>query len=171
MTEPIPVYGQGFFSVSPGLITYVIVFDYYDPDGYYRSLIESGGVRNEERMLARNMQRLMDEERVVMNGEEARTVVTDARIELRGAPDRASITFVSFIKYKPRRGINVYENVYEATTAEYDYTVYWIPGPCVELLEIDTPGRLEFRSGIAVISVKQGTHVPGYESVSFKLKC
>ncbi|MEB3861422.1 MAG: hypothetical protein GSR84_04290 [Desulfurococcales archaeon] len=171
MQEPTPVYGQGFFIVDPGSIAYIIVFDYHDPDGYYMGLAESGRVEDEERVLADNMQALMDEERVIINGEDVRPHVLWAKIEVRGTVDRASITFFTLMRYKPRLGVNVYENIYEETVAEYDYTVYWIPGKCTSITGVDSPGYVELQDGLAVVRVLKGTRIPGYESVSFTHTC
>ncbi|MCE4602989.1 MAG: hypothetical protein F7C08_03310 [Desulfurococcales archaeon] len=171
MQEPIPVYGQGFFIVDPGSIAYIIVFDYYDPDRYYVGLARSGRVEDEERVLAENMQSLMDEERVIINGEDIRPQVLWAKVEIRGSPKRPSITFFTLMKYKPRPGANVYENIYDETSAEYDYTVYWIPGRCTRITSIDSPGYVEIQEHLAIVRVPQGTRIPGYESVSFTHTC
>ncbi|MEB3774419.1 MAG: hypothetical protein GSR86_05785 [Desulfurococcales archaeon] len=171
MGEPVPVYGQGFFVVSRGVITYIIVFDYLDEELYYQRLIEEGLVRGEEERLARNMQEIMDEERVIVNGEDVRVEVLDARVEVRGDPRRPSVTFMSIIPYRPRPGVNVYENLYEEDEASYDYTVYWIAGPCIEITGIESPGIVEHGRWVTRIFVRRGTRVTGYESVSFKIQC
>ncbi len=166
-----PIYGEGFFHVSlSGVIWYTIVFDYWDPGGEYWELLRVGGVRVEDECerLRFEMQKLMDEERIVVNGADVRARVLAAFIDVRGVRRRSSTTFIVQIPFTPRPGINVYENFYGEAVAEYDYTVYWVL-ECGEIVGIESPGSIEIRGPIAVIRVRKGVRVPGYESVSFKI--
>ncbi len=165
-----PVYGQGFFHASlEGRIWYTIVFDYIDEEREYARLLARGGraVREEEERLRSNMQKLMDEEEVVINGERVRAVVERAFIELRGSPVRASVTFITRMDYKPLPGRNVYEDFYEETRAEYDYTVTWAFPPCVRVLRVESPGDVDVEGSMVRIRVRRGTRIPGYESIVF----
>ena len=168
-----PVYGQGFFHLdaSRGLY-YTIIFDYYDPKMEYYRLLKAGqdSLRAEEENLKRNMQSFMDEERIVINGEDVKATVTRAFIEVRGDRRRPTIVFHVVIPFKPRAGVNVYENFYEPTVAEYDYRVYWILPPGSGFREIVSPGRVTIEGNIAVIHVSKGTKIDGYESVVFELR-
>jgi len=167
----VPVYGEGFFHVSlSGVIWYTIVFDYWDPVGEYWRLLREGGVRVEDECerLKFEMQRLMDEERVVVNGVDVRVRVLGAFIDVRGVRRRSSTIFLIQIPFTPKPGVNVYENFYGETVAEYDYTVYWAL-ECGEILKVESPGLIDIRDSIAVIRVKKGTMIPGYESVSFNI--
>jgi len=171
--EIIPVYGEGFFHVTWGTIYYTIVFDYVEETGgFWRRMRDPRERRREEEAAARNMQSLMDEERVIVNGLETRTIVDYARLEFRGDRYRHSIVFHCRIPYKPIDGVNVYENYYEADRAPYDYTVYWVAPPGGRIVSVEGAGRVEYRAGgrIAVISVRRGDRVPGYESVEFQVR-
>jgi len=167
----IPVYGEGFFHVSlSGVIWYTIVFDYEDPDREYWALLRAGGTKlyDECERLRFEMQRLVDEERIVINGVDVKARVINASVEVRGDPSRSTATFFIVIPFTPRVGVNVYENFYEETVAEYDYTVYWIL-ECGEIVGVESPGSVDIGGGFAVIRVKKGTRIPGYESVSFNI--
>ncbi|MCE4599032.1 MAG: hypothetical protein F7C81_02410 [Desulfurococcales archaeon] len=167
----IPVYGQGFFIVTHGLIHYIIVFDYIDEEGEYASLSSKPDLlAKEEDTLRRNMQELMDEERVIINGLDVRPRVENASIEIRENKGRVSVTFYTTIPYRPRIGRNIYENFYEPTQAEYPYTVYWIAQPCIRIEAIESPGEVTLKSNIAIIKVNRGTKIDGYESVVFTLE-
>jgi len=166
-----PIYGEGFFHVSlSGTIWYTIVFDYWDPGGEYWELLRVGGVRVEDECerLRFEMQRLMDEERIVVNGVDVKARVLAAFIDVRGVRRRSSATFIVQIPFTPRPGVNVYENFYGEATADYDYTVYWVL-ECGEITGIESPGLVDIRGSTAVIRVKRGLRVPGYESVSFNI--
>lgn len=167
-----PIYGQGFFQVDPsGHILYLVIFDYRDEEEEYFKLVKEGGrgLELEEDRLRRRMQELMDEEEVLINGERARVEVLYAAIDVRGSPRISSAAFLSLIPFNPRRGSNVYENIYDPTTAEYDYTVYWSIR-CGEIVRVESPGHVEVKGGRATIRVAKGTSIPGYESVVFRFK-
>ena len=64
-----PVHAQGFFYVGYRYIAYYIVFDYVDPLGYYDAVLRDEKLYEEETAsLAHNMQHLVDNEEVVVNG-------------------------------------------------------------------------------------------------------
>lgn len=166
-----PLYGEGFFHVSlSGVIWYTIIFDYHDPREEYWGLLKRGGdvLEDECERLRFEMQKLMDEERVVVNGVDVKVRVIRASIEVRGSPRRSSTIFITMIPFEPRVGVNVYENFYGETVAEYDYTVYWVL-ECGEIQRIESPGDIDVRGSTAVIRVKKGTKIPGYESVVFNI--
>lgn len=162
-----PVYGEGFFLVSrSGVIWYIIVFEYERDVEYALIAGDAAAKRSEEERLRLEMQKLMDEERVLVNSLESRCEVLRASIAV--SDYRSYVTFLTRIPYEPKRGVNVYENFYEPTVAGYDYTVYWLVEDG-EVEKIESPGEVEILGGLAVISVKRGTEMDGYESVVFRL--
>ena len=94
------------------------------------------------------MQKLMDEEKIVINGERVRAIVERAYIEVRGEPKRPSVVFITRINYKPEKGRNVYEDFYEPTVAEYDYTVTWVAPRCVKFLGYEGPGKFKIEDTV-----------------------
>lgn len=170
--EPKPVYGEGFFHISPGVIYYTIVFDYVASREYSESLRDPRRRREEEEYARRRMQELMDEERIVINGRDVRAVVDYAGLFFRGGLERHSMVFHIYMEYDPiPDGLNVYENFYPASRAPYPYTVYWVAPPGGEIVEVEGPGRWRRLAGgrIAVITVRRGEWSDGYESVAFRL--
>lgn len=168
----IPLYGQGFFHLAlDGTIWYTIIFDYLDREKTYYKLVRRGGpaLESELSTLRSNMQKLMDEERVVINGVQVKPVVERAFIEVRSDPARPSVVFITRMNFKPLRGRNVYEDFYEATMAEYDYTVTWVAPPCVKFEQYEGPGEYSIYGSILRLSVGAGTKIKGYESLVFDM--
>jgi hypothetical protein len=169
--DVVPVYGQGFFHVAQGVIYYTIVYDYLEVDPSIReTLLSYKRRREEERYIVKRLQELMDEERTLINGREVRPVVDAARIELRTKKTHSATIHVR-MEYEPIGGKNAYENFYSPTRAPYDYIVYWIAPPGGKILSVDTQGRVEYEADgrIAVISVRRGERLSGYEAVVFQL--
>ena len=167
-----PVYGEGFFHVAWGVIYYTIIYDYRELDEKAARTVNDPRLRaEEERYIARTMQELMDEERIVVNGADTRCIVDLARLERR-APRYHSAVIHARIPFQPVRGNNVYENFYGEEEAPYPYTVYWIAPPGGKIVSVDSPGDVEFeaRERIAIIRVRKGTRLPGYEAVVFRLE-
>ena len=166
-----PLYGQGFFHVCWGVIWYTIVFDYEDTEGEYWGILRSGDPRAEAEELRARMQGFLDEERMLINGEEVRAVVDYVYIDVRGERERSTAVFQVRIPYRPRRGRNVYEDYYEPERAEYPYTVTWILPPCGRILSYEMPGRATLGGGgrILEVRVSAGEAPPGYESLVFDL--
>ncbi|MCE4621856.1 MAG: hypothetical protein F7B19_00890 [Desulfurococcales archaeon] len=168
----IPVYGEGFFHITWGLIYYTIVFDYIDQGGdYYEYVRDPHARRREERESQRLMQEAIDSERTIINGVKVRPIVDHVQIHFRGGRRRHSLTFHIRIPYDPLDGVNVYENYYEPSRAEYSYIVYWIAPPNGRIRMVDSPGKVVFRANnrIAVIRVRKGTRISGYEAVEFEI--
>jgi hypothetical protein len=88
--EVVPVYAQGFYVVSPGVVNMVIIFDYMDRGQHYAKLLRRGGeeLEREVSTVWENMQRFMDEEIVRINGQRVRPLIHDVYIALRGSPTR-----------------------------------------------------------------------------------
>ncbi len=166
-----PLYGQGFFHVCRGVIWYTIVFDYEDREALYWRLLRSGDYGGEVETLRANMQGFLDEERMLINGEEVRAVVDGVYIDVRGEKSRSTAVFEVRIPYKPRRGRNVYEDYYEPEVAEYPYTVTWILPPGSRILDYEMPGRVRLSSDSRILEVRveRGSRIPGYESLVFEL--
>ncbi len=167
-----PVYGQGFFDITRDLIYYTIVFDYYDPSGAYARIIRDPRARrSEENYIRDKMQEFVDQEKIIINGERVSTRVASARLELRGNPHVHSAVIHLLMEYKSMPGTNVYEDFYEPERAEYDYTVYWQAPPGGVILHVETPGKVYYEDNrrIAVIHVRKGTRLDGYEAVMFRL--
>lgn len=168
----IPIYGQGFFTVTnDGLFTQVIIFDYYDPEHYYLSILENEDKYEEEiQKLADNMQEFLNEEEILINGIQAQPIVTAVNLEHRGEPENPVITFIINFKGMLKYGINVFENHYEAETLDYDYTVYWIFSPNMRIIKVEPEYSADLLSrNILIMSGHKGERVNGFERIIFRM--
>ncbi len=173
MADVVPVHAQGFFTVSRrGEVYEILVFDYYDPDEYYARLIHRPlDYEREMARLAANMQEELDRERVIVNGRTVRPRVQVVGLEHRGSPDSPYLTFIIYFKAPLRRGLNVYENIYEESVAEYDYEVYWMFPPRARVVEVEMETEYEVlgRGNILLLWARRGDRVGGSEKIVFEL--
>jgi len=172
--EVTPVYGQGLFFVGLGYIAYYLIFDYYDPLGYYDTILRNEQLFNEEiSKLWANMQSFLDEEEVIVNGVRVRPRIVMIDLGFRGSKKRPFIVFTIRFRAPIRIGKNVYENRYSSEVAEYDYVAYWIFPPGTKVLEVDMgKGDEEWDvvgKNIVAIYGKKGKRTGGYEKIVFEI--
>ncbi|CCC82416.1 hypothetical protein [Thermoproteus tenax] len=161
-----PIYARAFFNMdSTGLVTQFMVFYYSDPKAYYAGL--SREELEEELETAReNMQAFLDEEVIKINGERVRARVVRVDLGLMTI-NLAHMTFLIDFKGNLKRGLNVYEDIYEEEVAEYPYEFLWrFPG---RIVRATVAGRLTVEGGVLHVKVPAGTKVGGSERVEFLL--
>lgn len=169
----VPVYAQGFYVVSPGVVNMVIIFDYLDRGQYYHKLLRRGGeeLSREISTVWENMQKFMDEEVVRINGERVRPTISDVYIGLRGSPTRPYIVFIGSFPAPLRSGENIYENFYDEEVAEYDYEAVWIFPKNAEVFEWRFGGAVETpEPNILRVAVAKGVEVGGWEYIKFRIR-
>jgi len=173
MNEPFPVFANGFFTVQEnGVFNEIILFEYYDPGGYYASLLSDQNRLDEElETLSRNMQFYLDLEKVLINGVESSPTVLNVNIGFRGDPRRPYILFIITFKGRLARGLNTYENYYDEEVAEYDYEVVWLFPAKARVVEADlgVPYKVEAGGRVLRFNVKRGTRVRGFEKILFEI--
>ncbi|MGC8573674.1 MAG: hypothetical protein C0172_01825 [Caldisphaera sp.] len=166
----IPIYGIGTINVTKNYISYVITFDYFDENKEYYNLVrKETQKKNEEEKLKTEMQKQINGEKTIINGNYVFPVVKYAKIGFK----IPKISYVNFYIEMPINliiGKNTYENIYEETTAKYDYIVTWILPKCGKFVKIDSPGNYEFENNYAFLLVSKGTKISGYESLVFEIK-
>ncbi len=167
-----PVHAEGTFTVAPGVIMYYLLFEYYDPLGYYDAVLRDRRLLEQEvAKLHYNMQGFLDEEEVVVNGKRVRPRVVLVDIAFRGRKASPVIIFGIRVPAPIRPGRNVYENRYEPEKAEYDYVVYWMFPPGTRIVEVDMGGE-EWEvteTGVLAIYGRRGRRVSGYEKIVFEM--
>ncbi|MEM2009486.1 MAG: hypothetical protein QXW45_06255 [Thermosphaera sp.] len=173
MSEPVPVYANGFFIVQEdGIFNEIILYEYYDPSQYYASIVENDERLEEEiELLTRNMQFYLDLEKVMVNGVESPPVVLNVSIGFRGSSTRPYVTFLISFKGKLVRGFNTYENYYDKEVAEYDYEVVWLFPVRARVIEADLgfPYLVEGGGRVLRFGVRKGSQIRGYEKIVFEL--
>jgi len=172
--EPIPIYAQGFFYVHrSGLVDHIVIYDYWDPERYYESVLNDPEKYEEEvETLMENMQYFMDREKVLINGKEAPVHVTGVEIGLRGRPELPYIVFLMEFRGELRKGLNIYENYYEEEEVDYGYIVYWFfpENTRVVKAELGVPYYVEADGRVLFFRVKPQTRVGGREAIYFRIE-
>ncbi len=167
----VPVYAQGFFIMSRlGRVTQIVVFDYYDPEKYYLSLLRKGSLEEELSRIEENMQYFLDEERVYINGVRVYPKVISTTLGFRGDVTRPYITFIIEFGGPVRVGLNKYEDYYEEEVVEYDYEFTWFfpEGWKVRGAELAVPYEI-IEDRVLVARVRKGTKVGPYEAILFEV--
>ncbi|AEM38590.1 hypothetical protein Pyrfu_0721 [Pyrolobus fumarii 1A] len=167
-----PVHAEGVFTVGYRVITYYLLFEYYDPLGYYDAVLRNRRLLEEEvAKLHYNMQSFIDQEEVIVNGKRVRPKVVLVDITFRGRKTSPLIVFGVRFAAPLKPGVNVYENRYESETVEYDYVAYWMFPPGTKILEVDMDGE-EWEiteTGVLAIYGRRGKRIGGYEKIVFEL--
>lgn len=167
-----PLSATGIFSVSKNLDVYqTIIFDYFDDEREYFSLIDDLEAYEEElERLAATMQRFLDAEEVVINDARVQPKVIGVNIGFRETPEEVTITYFIYFKGTPREGLNYYENIYEEEVAEYPIAAYWYFHPTAKIIDVEASGEIEIvGDNILAMHIAQGDAVNGYEKITFRL--
>lgn len=168
-----PIHAQSFFTVPlAGPIIQVMSFDYYDPKGYYVKLLHKpASYRSEMLRLIGNMQEVLNDETIILNGQITKPKVFTASLDHRGIKDIATITFFIELPCRLREGINIYENLYEPGEVEYDYEVYWVFPPKSRVIKVEASGKYEVLKGrLLIMWARKGDKYGGKEIIRFLLK-
>lgn len=167
-----PVHAHGFIIVSiDGLFNQLLCFDYYDPSRYYASILKDRGKYEDEMdRLIDSMQYWLDKETVKVNNIVCNPKVITASLDFRGSENFPCITF--FIQYKARivPGLNVYECIYDDEEVDYDYEVYWIFPPDVEIVDVETSTEKDIvTNNLLILWARCGDRTGGYEKILFRI--
>ncbi len=166
-----PIHAQGFFYVGRD-ISYYIVFDYIDPEGYYKRVVSDRNLYHREiARLYSGMKDALREEEVLINGIRVEPVIRLIDIGFRGLPNRVFIVYGISLDVELKSGVNKYINKYAVETIEYNYEVYWIFPPNSKIINVDM-GSYKWeilKTNILAIYGKRGDKTPGYEEITFEL--
>ncbi|HDD66924.1 MAG TPA: hypothetical protein ENG52_04815 [Nitrososphaeria archaeon] len=168
-----PLHGHAFFTINySGAFSQILVFDYYDPDRFYYSLLhDDEEYRSTMEELLASMNQLLSQEEIRVNGEKTEAEALTVNLDFRGEAEKPAITFyIEFDgKLKPG-GENAYECSYEPGVAEYDYEVYWILPNGSRITSVETSTEYEIYGGrFLVMWARRGDRYSGYEKIVFIL--
>ena len=167
-----PVHAHAFFTLDlSGAFNQILCFDYHDPDAYYYRLLEDEeGYREELERLLTSMNDLLSSEEIRVNGVRVEAEALMINLDFRGEAERPAITFYIEFRGGLKPGENVYECVYEAGTAEYDYEVYWLLPEGSKILKVETSTSYEiYDERFLVMWARLGDSYDGYEKIVFKI--
>ncbi|MEM0457990.1 MAG: hypothetical protein QXD76_02960 [Sulfolobales archaeon] len=163
-----PIYGMAFFNIAPRSLDYYMIFEYEDPLEYYREIVSDEKLYQSEIMrLAENMQDLLDQEVVRFNREIIRPEVRFVDIGFKERYKKPYILFRVSCDIRVVSGRNEYENIYESTTAPYDYASYWSLPRGAKVAEVVMDGLWEVEEENIVVYVSRGERIKGYEKIVF----
>lgn len=173
MSELKPIYGLGLFLVrETGLIEQFIEFSYIDPEESYVKIVEDKALLKEEKIqLARNMQKFLDQEEVLINNKRAYPRVIDVEIGFREDYKHPYIVFFIVFTGSFRHGLNIYEDRYEPELVEYNYRVYWVFPLKARVVSADlgVSYTLLNNGRILTFSMSKGSEIRGYERIEFEI--
>lgn len=160
----IPIYARGFFSMNNlGETSQLTVFYYYDKDMYYYSL-DREERKEEIKRISKNMQYFLNKEKILINGERVKAKVRFYRLGFL-SKNYPFIEFLITFKGSLKKGINVYEDIYEEEVTEYPYEALWIlPG---KIVEAEINGKIKVKENMLFLKVKRGIKVGGHEKIVF----
>jgi len=168
-----PLHGHAFFTINySGAFSQILVFDYYDPDKFYYSLLhDDEKYRSTMEELLASMNQLLSQEEIRVNGERAEAEALTVNLDFRGEAEKPAITFYIEFDGKLKPGEeNVYECSYEPGVAEYDYEVYWILPDGSRVISVKTSTEYEIYGGrFLVMWARRGDRYDGYEKIVFTL--
>ncbi len=167
-----PLHAHEFMLVSSdGVFNQILNFDYHDPFGFYRSLLkDEEQYYMEMSRLIWNMQSLLDEEEVKVNGKKCRPEVLTVTLDFRGSENLPCITFFVQFKADLKVGMNVYECFYNEEVAEYDYEAYWVFPPGFKVVDVDVKTEKDLvTENVLVLWARVGDSVGCYEKVAFNI--
>ncbi len=168
----VPVHADSFFSVSStGEIHERLCFEYVDPEGYYRHVLNDEPLfAAEVERLADNMQYFLDRERVEINGVRVRSVVRYCDIFLKGDTDVVGVVYLIDFSGKMAPGHNRIETWLEREDAPYDFEIIWRFPVGTKVVGVTTELEYEVYGGdLMVLWAFEGDHVGGYEQLEFVL--
>lgn len=172
MDEVVPTSASCYFSVSrTGEFHQFLIYDYYDPKGYYAKLLNKPRrCREELRKLCASMQYFLDQEEVRVNGARVHPKVVTAYLSHRGFIDSPYVAWIVTFKGRLKRGLNVFENTTEREVAEYDFEILWqFPDRSrIVKVEISTESQVIAKRALYVWA-RRGDVVGGYERIEFVL--
>jgi hypothetical protein len=166
-----PIHADSFFSVSrTGEIHERLSYEYSDPEGFYRRVVNDDDLLREEiEKTASNMQYYLDKERVEINGQRVRSQVEYADIFLKGKSEVVSVLFLIDFSGKFNNNVNKIETWLEEEEAPYDFEIIWRFPVGTKVVEIDTLLDYEVYDDIVTLWAFSGQEVGGYERMEFKL--
>ncbi len=166
-----PIHAESFFSVAlSGEIHERLCFEYVDEGGYYGRVLSNDELLQEEILkLSTNMQLFLDEERVEINGERVRSIVSYTDIFLKGESNVVAIVYLIDFAGRFADSRNEIETWVEEEMAPYDFEIIWRFPVGTSILEVETKLEHEVYGDIITLWSFEGEEVGGYEKMVFEM--
>ncbi|MFX1243578.1 MAG: hypothetical protein ACFE8F_01370 [Promethearchaeota archaeon] len=166
-----PLFGSAVFTVSRECeIHQVLIYDYADPEGVYKALVEDETeFRKEIKRLRQNMNAFLAAEKVYINDQRVTQEILHVDIGFRGSADIPYFQWVIHFQGFSRTGINSLKSVVEEERAEYDLEVLYLFPVGTDIIEVKTPMEYDIQRSLLLVWAREGDKVGGYEEVCFRL--
>ncbi len=166
-----PIFASSIFSISSDLEVYqVINYDYSDPDGVYKRILEDEeAFQFELDKIYSNMVEFLDAERVYINEKRVKQKIIHVDIGLRGSPETPYFQWVIHFQGIPRKDENSLASDVQEEQAEYAIEVLYLFPERTKILDVETPMEYEIRGSLLFVWAQEGDVVGGHEIVRFHL--
>ncbi len=166
-----PIYASSFFSVSvSGEIHERLVYEYYDPAGYYQKVLADSSLFEEEvNKFWDNMQYFLDRERVEINGQRVRSEVKFVDIISKGDSGVVAVVFIIDFSGRFIPGHNKIETWLDEEEAPYDFDIVWRFPIGTKIIDIETLLDYDVNDDIVTLWATRDQFVGGYERMVFDI--
>ena len=165
-----PLFASAVFTISRNCeIHQVLVYDYADPEGTYKALVEDEiAFRNEVSSLRWNMAEFLAAEKVYINDQRVTQNILHVDIGFRGSSEVPYFQWVIHFEGIRQDGVNSLKSIVEEEITEYDLEVLYLFPAGTEIIEVKTPMEYEVQDSLLFVWAREGDKVGGYEEVCFK---
>ncbi len=169
--EVVPLHAHTYFNVSEsGEFCQYLIYDYYDPEGYYASLeADPDEYAREMNRLWDNMQGFLDEEKNEVNGEPVHPEVVFIDLGFRGREELPFVTWVITFRGNLVSGLNTYVTWSEEEELDYDCEAIWVFPEGAEIVDVRTLMEYEVHANILSLWARERDIIGGYEEIIFRI--
>jgi len=148
-----------------------VVFEYHDPLEEYKNIVLDSKLSKQEKKYYGITCRDFSTRKSSNQWKRTYPKVVDIEIGFREDYKHPYISFFIVFLGEFKKGVNVYEDEYEAEVAEYPYTVYWVFPLKARVVSADlgVPYTILGNGRILSFTVPRGTRIRGYERIEFEL--
>jgi hypothetical protein len=164
------LFASAVFTISRDCeIHQVLVYDYADPDGAYKALVEDEvAFRNEVSTLRWNMAEFLAAEKVYINDQRVTQEILHVDIGFRGSSDIPYFQWVIHFEGITRNGVNSLKSIVDKEKTEYDLEVLYLFPTGTKIIEVKTPMEYDIQDSLLFVWAREGDPVGGYEEVRFQ---
>ena len=165
-----PLFASAVFTITKDCdIHQVLVYDYADPEGTYKELVEDKiAFRNEVNTLRWNMTEFLAAEKVYINDQSVTQEILHVDIGFRGTYEIPYFQWIIHFEGITRGGVNSLKSIVDEEKTDYDLEVLYLFPTGTEIIEVKTPMEYKIQDSLLFVWAREGDKVGGYEEVRFR---
>ena len=165
-----PLFASSVFSILPNCEVYqVLNYDYHDPEGLYKGLLEDErAFQHEVEKIRLNMTEFLSAEKVYINNHRVDQKILHVDIGLRGSAHVPYFQWVIHFQGPLRDDENSLKSDVEEEIAEYDIEVLYLFPAGTNIKAVQTPMEYEIRDSLLLVWARKGDRVGGHEEILFQ---